>query len=39
MEMEVLQLNVVNMLQILERFEKEKNKIREELFKKKMGQL
>jgi len=37
--MEVLQLNVMNMLQILERFEKQKNKIREELFNKKMGQL
>ncbi len=39
MEMEVLPLNVVNMLQVLERFEEEKGKIRKELFNRKIGQL
>jgi hypothetical protein len=32
-------LNVVNMLQVLERFEEEKCNIQEELFNIKMGQL
>jgi hypothetical protein len=36
MEMEVLPLN---MLQVLERFDEEKGKIREELFNKEIGQL
>jgi hypothetical protein len=39
MEVEVLPLNVVNMLQVLERSEKEKCNIQEKLFNRKMGQL
>jgi predicted aspartyl protease len=38
MEVEVLPLNVVHMLQVLERFEKEKCNIQEELFNIKVGQ-
>ncbi len=37
--MEVLPLNVVNMLQVFERFEEEKCNIQKELFNKEMGQL
>jgi len=39
MEVEVLPLNVVNMLQVLERSKEEKCNIQEELFNKEMGQL
>ncbi len=39
MEVEVLPLDVVNMLQVFEGFEKEKCNIQEELFNRKMGQL
>ncbi len=39
MEVEVLPLDVMNMLQVLEGFEKEKCNIQEELFNRKMGQL
>ncbi len=38
-EVEVLPLNVVNMLQVLEGFEKEKCNVQKELFNRKMGQL
>jgi hypothetical protein len=37
MEVEVLPLNVMNMLQVLERSIEEKCNIQEELFNKKMG--
>jgi hypothetical protein len=39
MEMEVVPLNVMNMLQVFERFQEEKCNIQEELFNKEMGQL
>jgi hypothetical protein len=39
MEVEILPLNVMNMLQVLERSEEEKCNIQEELFNKEMGQL
>jgi hypothetical protein len=39
MEVEVLPLNVMNMLQVFERFEEKKCNIQKELFNRKMGQL
>jgi hypothetical protein len=39
MEVKVLPLNVVNMLQVLKRFEKEKCNIQKKLFNREKGQL